>query len=960
MTTDTVPKQAATSTPAGWTHRRHGQGRRHARARRWPRCSSCSPPTPWSTPPRSTRRCARPPGSPSTGSTPTAACPPTTPCCCSPPAPPASPPTRAAFTAALTGRLPRPGPQLLADAEGVTKRSPSRSRGAATEDDAVAVARAVARDNLVKTAFFGDDPNWGRVAAAVGTPTPPFDPDRLDVAINGVAAVPRRGGRGRPRRRRPVRHARCIVADRPRAGRRHARDDLHQRPVARLRPREQCVLHMTAATDGLPSPRHREPGHAPGEKAGVLAEALPWLQRFHGAGRRGQVRRQRHDRRRAQAGLRRRTWCSCGSPGIRPVVVHGGGPQITAMLDRLGIPSEFRGGLRVTTPETMDVVRMVLVGQVGRELVGLINAARPVRRRPVRRGRRTCSPPSSAPRSSTASRSTSAWSATSSRSTRTPCSDSSRPAGSRSSPASPRTPTGRCYNVNADTAAAALAVALGAEKLVVLTDVEGLYANWPDRELAASAQHHRRRARADAAEPGVRHGAEDGGLPARGARRACRQAHVIDGRVPHAVLLEVFTDRGRRHDGGPVDEPGRRTTVPGRAGTAALMNNYGTPAARAGARRAAPSLGRRRPPLPRPARRHRGQRARPRPPGGRRGRDRPDRHARAHLEPLRHTSRRCALAERLLDLLGPPDGGCSSATPAPRPTRRRSRSPGGPAGRTWSPPRARFHGRTMGALALTGQPAKRDAVRAAAAGVVARAVRRRRRAGRRRRTATRPRSFLEPIQGEARRRARAGGYLAAARRDHRRARRAAGARRGADRHRPHRRLVRPPAPPGIVPGRRHAGQGPRRRPADRRVHRLRRGRRSCSSPASTAPPSAATRSAAPPRSPCSTRSSATGCWSTSQPVGKELATGIEALGHPLVARRPRAPGCCSASCSPRRSSAAVAAAAARRRLPRQHAVPGRVRLAPPLVLTDGAGRRVRRRAAGVLDAGAAAARGRSR
>ena len=59
--------------------------------------------------------------------------------------------------------------------------------------------------------------------------------------------------------------------------------------------------------------------------------------------------------------------------GILPVVVHGGGPQITAMLDRLGLPAEFRGGLRVTTPETIDIVRMVLVGQVGRELVGLIN-----------------------------------------------------------------------------------------------------------------------------------------------------------------------------------------------------------------------------------------------------------------------------------------------------------------------------------------------------------------------------------------------------------------------------------------------------------------------------------------------------------------------------------------------------------------------------------------------------------
>ena len=64
--------------------------------------------------------------------------------------------------------------------------------------------------------------------------------------------------------------------------------------------------------------------------------------------------------------------------GLRPVVVHGGGPQIATMLDRLGLQSEFRGGLRVTTPEVMDVVRMVLTGQVGRELVGLLNQHGPV------------------------------------------------------------------------------------------------------------------------------------------------------------------------------------------------------------------------------------------------------------------------------------------------------------------------------------------------------------------------------------------------------------------------------------------------------------------------------------------------------------------------------------------------------------------------------------------------------
>lgn len=108
------------------------------------------------------------------------------------------------------------------------------------------------------------------------------------------------------------------------------------------------------------------------EKASVLIEALPWLQRFHGAtvvvkyGGNAMI-----DDELKTAFAQDMVFLRLA--GLHPVVVHGGGPQITAMLERLGMQGEFRGGLRVTTPETMDVVRMVLFGQVGRELVGLIN-----------------------------------------------------------------------------------------------------------------------------------------------------------------------------------------------------------------------------------------------------------------------------------------------------------------------------------------------------------------------------------------------------------------------------------------------------------------------------------------------------------------------------------------------------------------------------------------------------------
>jgi acetylglutamate kinase len=276
------------------------------------------------------------------------------------------------------------------------------------------------------------------------------------------------------------------------------------------------------------------------EKAAVLIEALPWLQRFHGAlvvvkyGGNAMVD---EDLKKAFA----EDMVFLRTVGIRPVVVHGGGPQIGAMLNRLGIETEFRGGLRVTTPEAMDVVRMVLVGQVGRELVGLINAHGPYA---VGLSGEDAHLFTAERRSLEVDGETVDLGLVGDVVTVNPAAVQDIVAAGRIPVVSTVAPDtdGVVHNVNADTAAAALAVALEAQKLVVLTDVEGLYKNWPDKESLVT------RLSADELEE-LLPGLASGMVPKmeaclRAVRGGVPSAHVIDGRLAHSVLLEVFTSKG--------------------------------------------------------------------------------------------------------------------------------------------------------------------------------------------------------------------------------------------------------------------------------------------------------------------------------------------------------------------------------------------------------------------------------
>ncbi|WP_113704297.1 acetylglutamate kinase [Nonomuraea lactucae] len=275
-------------------------------------------------------------------------------------------------------------------------------------------------------------------------------------------------------------------------------------------------------------------------KAGTLIEALPWLTRFHGA----TVVIKYGGNAMTEDALKEgfaEDVVFLRYAGLRPVVVHGGGPQISEALDRLGIESTFTAGLRVTTPEAMQVVRMVLVGQVNRDVVGLIN----------RHGPFAIGMSGEDAHLFTAARKHALVDGEPVDIGQVGEIVKVEPAAVQALIDDGRIPVvssvargddGQIYNVNADTAAAALAVALRAHKLVVLTDVEGLYANWPDDSEVIDQLGV---TELEALMPTL----SSGMVPKMEAcltavRGGVRQAHVLDGRVPHALLLEIFTDEG--------------------------------------------------------------------------------------------------------------------------------------------------------------------------------------------------------------------------------------------------------------------------------------------------------------------------------------------------------------------------------------------------------------------------------
>ena len=283
-------------------------------------------------------------------------------------------------------------------------------------------------------------------------------------------------------------------------------------------------------TDLLP-----DRGFSPTQRAGALVEALPYIQRFHNAivvvkfGGNAMVDADLAATFAEDVVLLR-------SIGLRPVVVHGGGPQIGELLGRLGKKTEFIDGLRVTDAETLDVARMVLVGKVGREIVGAINVhgAYAVGLSGEDGGLITAKP-------------------------RDPALGfvgdvaSVQPGIVERLLAESMIPvistigadgSGQAYNINADTVAGALAGALGAEKAIYLTDVPGLLADVDDlRSLIA-------RATITEVQAMIEDGTISGGMIPKveacinAVESGAASAHMLDGRIPHVLLLELFTDAG--------------------------------------------------------------------------------------------------------------------------------------------------------------------------------------------------------------------------------------------------------------------------------------------------------------------------------------------------------------------------------------------------------------------------------
>ncbi|MEO6123368.1 MAG: acetylglutamate kinase [Ilumatobacteraceae bacterium] len=303
------------------------------------------------------------------------------------------------------------------------------------------------------------------------------------------------------------------------------------------------------------------PGSTPALKADVLVEALPYIRRF--AGKTVVVKYGGNALAGATDGdalaLFAQDIVMMHAVGMRPVVVHGGGPQISALMKRLGKVTEFRNGLRVTDAETVDIARMVLVGQVNPQLVAAINVHGPLAVGVSGADAGLIVASARDPELGFVGDVTDVNPTIVNRLLNEELIPVIATIGSDLS--------GQAYNINADTVAGAIAEALGAEKLVYLTDIEGL------RRVVDEPSSLIRQTTPDELDALMADGTINGGMIPKvescvhAVRNGVGRSHILDGRIPHVLLLEVFTDAGI----GTMVKPNADPATPTSSPTGALL-----------------------------------------------------------------------------------------------------------------------------------------------------------------------------------------------------------------------------------------------------------------------------------------------------------------------------------------------------------------------------------------------------
>ena len=453
-------------------------------------------------------------------------------------------PDLAVLEAALEDLLGEMARAMAADGEGATRMLEVTVAAAPSAEIARDTARAIASSPLVKAAVFGADPNWGRILATVGAKAGargwPVDPFQARVVIQGLPVY---------EKTQPVDFDRDELKSRMREARVEVLVELGggaEKAVAWGCDLSYDYVKINAdysslviqKADGGVAKDDRVANYSPTFKRNLLAEALKYIAAFSGTvavvkyGGAAMVKESLKVAFAEDVALLKRV-------GLRPVVVHGGAPEITKTLEKLGERSEFIEGMRVTDAQSLPVVEMVLTGKVNQELVALLNA----------RDAMAVGLSGKDGKLLTAKKAVH---------------ESGRDLGQVGEVVEVNkdflkmfleggyvpvispiglTEAGSTLSINADEVAAAVAVAVGAKKLIHLTDVPGILESSPDGELVRtlSAEDLRRRVAAGAITGGMKWKAQSILVALAG---GVERVHVLDGRQPHTIIAELFTDRG--------------------------------------------------------------------------------------------------------------------------------------------------------------------------------------------------------------------------------------------------------------------------------------------------------------------------------------------------------------------------------------------------------------------------------